>query len=33
MLRKEHKLRVFENTVLRRMFGPNRDEVTGEFAQ
>ena len=29
-LRKECKLRVFENTVLRRMFGPKRDEVTGE---
>jgi hypothetical protein len=22
---------VFENTVLRRIFGPNRDEVTGEW--
>jgi hypothetical protein len=29
-LREEHKLRVFENRVLRRMFGPKRDEVTGE---
>jgi hypothetical protein len=28
-LRKEHKLRVFENRVLSRIFGPNRDEVTG----
>jgi hypothetical protein len=28
-LRKEHRLRVFENTVLRRIFGPKRDEVTG----
>jgi hypothetical protein len=27
-LRKEHKLRVFENRVLRRIFGPKRDEVT-----
>jgi hypothetical protein len=27
-LRKEHRLRVFENRVLRR-FGPKRDEVTG----
>jgi hypothetical protein len=27
-LRKEHGLRVFENRVLRRIFGPNRDEVT-----
>jgi hypothetical protein len=30
-LRKERKLRVFENTVLRRIFGPRRDEVTGEW--
>jgi hypothetical protein len=29
-LREEHRLRVFENRVLRRIFGPNRDEVTGE---
>jgi hypothetical protein len=28
-LRKEHRLRVFENNVLRRIFGPKRDEVTG----
>ena len=28
-LRKERRLRVFENTVLRRVFGPKRDEVTG----
>jgi hypothetical protein len=27
-LREEHRLRVFENRVLRRIFGPNRDEVT-----
>jgi hypothetical protein len=27
-LRKEHRLRVFENTVLRRIFGPKRDEMT-----
>jgi hypothetical protein len=27
----EHGLRVFENRVLRRMFGPKRDEVTGEW--
>ena len=26
----QRKLRVFENTVLRRIFGPRRDEVTGE---
>jgi hypothetical protein len=29
-LREEHRLRVFENRVLRRIFGPRRDEVTGE---
>ena len=29
-LREEHRLRVFENRVLRRKFGPKRDEVTGE---
>jgi hypothetical protein len=29
-LREEHRLRVFENRVLRRVFGPKRDEVTGE---
>jgi hypothetical protein len=28
-LRKEEKLRVFENRVLRRIFGPKRDEVRG----
>jgi len=30
-LRKERKLRVFENVVLRRIFGLRRDEVTGEW--
>jgi hypothetical protein len=30
-LREEHRLMVFENRVLRRMFGPKRDEVTGEW--
>jgi hypothetical protein len=30
-LRKERKLKVFENRVLRRIFGPRRDEVTGEW--
>jgi hypothetical protein len=30
-LREEHRLRVFENRVLRRIFGPNRDEVTEEW--
>jgi hypothetical protein len=31
MLREEHRLRVFENRVLRRIFGPKRDDVTGEW--
>jgi hypothetical protein len=30
-LRKEHRLRVFENRVLRGIFGPKRDEVTGRW--
>jgi len=30
-LREERKLRVFENMVLRRIFGPRRNEVTGEL--
>jgi len=30
ILREEEKLRLFENTALRRIFGPRRDEVTGE---
>ena len=30
-LREEKKLRVFVNMVLRRIFGPRRDEVTGEW--
>jgi len=30
-LRKERKLRAFENRVLRRIFGPRRDEVMGEW--
>jgi hypothetical protein len=30
-LREEHRLRVFENRVLRRIFGPKRDEVTEEW--
>jgi len=29
--REERKLRVFENMVLRRIFGSRRDEVTGEW--
>jgi len=30
-LREERRRRVFENRVLRRVFGPERDEVTGEW--
>ena len=30
-MREERKLRVFENMVLRRIFGPRRDEVTGKW--
>jgi hypothetical protein len=30
-LREEHRLRVFNNRVLRRIFGPKRGEVTGEW--
>ena len=30
-LREKHRLSVFENRVLRRVFGPKRDEVTGEW--
>jgi hypothetical protein len=30
-LREEYRLKVFENRVLRRIFGPKRDEVTGEW--
>jgi hypothetical protein len=30
-LREEHRLRVFEDRVLRRIFGPKKDEVTGEW--
>jgi hypothetical protein len=29
----EHRLRVFENRVLRRIFGPKRDEVMGEWGK
>jgi hypothetical protein len=32
-LREEDRLRVFDNRVLRRIFGPNGDEVTGEWRQ
>jgi hypothetical protein len=30
-LREEHRLRAFVNKVLRRIFGPKRDGVTGEW--
>ena len=30
-MREKHRLRVFENWVLRRIFGPKGDEVTGEW--
>ena len=30
-MKEERRLRVFENRVLRRVFGPKRDEVTGEW--
>jgi hypothetical protein len=30
-LREERRLKVFENRVLRRVFGPKRDEVIGEW--
>jgi hypothetical protein len=29
-LREEHRLRVFQNRELRKIFGPKRDEVTAE---
>jgi hypothetical protein len=32
-LREEHKLRVFENRVLRRIFGPKRDGVMGGWGK
>jgi hypothetical protein len=31
MRRKEHRLKVFENRVLRKIFGPKRGEITGEW--
>jgi hypothetical protein len=30
-LREEHRPKIFENRVLRRIFGPKRDEVTGRW--
>jgi hypothetical protein len=32
-LREEHRLAAFENRVLRRVFGPRRDEVTGGWRE
>jgi len=32
-LREERRLRVFENSLVRRTFGPKRDEVTGEWTK
>jgi hypothetical protein len=32
-LREERRLRVFENRVLRRIFGPKREEITGEWGK
>jgi hypothetical protein len=29
-LREEHRLKIFENRMLRRVFGPKGDEVTGD---
>jgi hypothetical protein len=31
-LREERRLTVFENRVVRRIFGPDRDEVTGKWS-
>jgi hypothetical protein len=31
ILREKYRLRVFENRVLRRIFGPRMDEVTGDW--
>jgi hypothetical protein len=30
-LKEEHRIRMFENSMLRKMFGPKREEVTGEW--
>jgi hypothetical protein len=30
-MREEHSLQVFDNRLLRKIFGPKRDEVTGEW--
>jgi hypothetical protein len=31
--KEENRLRVFENRILRRIFGPKRDEVTGDWRE
>jgi hypothetical protein len=31
MLKEEHRLRVFENGVLRRIFGPKGEDVVGDW--
>jgi hypothetical protein len=31
IIREEYRLRVFENRLLRRIFGPKRDQVTGDW--
>jgi hypothetical protein len=33
ILRGEHRLRVFENRALRRIFGPKRDEIVGGWSK
>ena len=33
IMRKERRVRVFENRVLGRIFGPKKDEVTGEWRE
>jgi hypothetical protein len=30
-IREEHRLKMFQNRVLRRIFGPRRDKVTGKW--
>jgi hypothetical protein len=30
-LKEEHRMRVYDNKVLRRIFGPKRDRATGEW--
>jgi hypothetical protein len=32
-IREEHRLRVFENRVLRKIYGPKKDEVTGGWRE